>query len=401
MRVSRLLHRLTIALFFVAAGCATLDQPLRELPRLSLPHQPRVYETIQHDKELARRFLGCSGETYGEPSPGEPADVGSGPGVSSAEPEVAADRAATLVDRVVRDLHITVDEARHDLRERVTDLVDLGGRDMTLGPLARRLKGSIDSSQHKLELGRYTALLAAMPQLVEHLHARIRYDEDRMAQTGSRVERLLVAYNKGYFGEITFKVAPEEAQRGAAGMTITGVVRSASDGFVDRSGATLVFPGVSADVLVAKNSLLVQAGSADSRRVASDLARIFLEALFDAAFQVPAAERATALKIAGYPKFDANSPPIPVDDFAKVTTDALRAEAAATSHVGELVRGGGGLGINNETLASVIETAAGVIAKKLTEHELFCYYLVTSGKGRADRQDARGDADRIAASAGR
>lgn len=159
-----------------------------------------------------------------------------------------------------------------------------------------------------------------------------------------------------------------------------GVVRSVSEGFVDRNGTKLAFPGLSAGVLVSKQSLLVHAGSAGSRRVASDLARVFVEALFDAAFQVPAVEGATALKITGHPKFDADNPPISVDDFAKVTTDALRAEAAVTSRVGELVRGGGGLGINNETLASVIETAAGVIAKKMTERELFCYYLATSGR---------------------
>ena len=34
-------------------------------------------------------------------------------------------------------------------------------------------------------------------------------------------------------------------------------------------------------------------------------------------------------------------------------------------------------GYTNETLATVIETAAGVTAKTLVEHETFCYYLVT------------------------
>jgi hypothetical protein len=138
-----------------------------------------------------------------------------------------------------------------------------------------------------------------------------------------------------------------------------------------------------------KQAVQVHGRSTDSRRVASDLARIFVEALFDAAFQVPATERATALKIAGYPKFDVDNPPISKDDLAKIATDALRAEAAVTSHIGEVVRGGGGLGIQNETLASVIETAAGVIAKKLTEHELFCYYRATSGKSHAKSTDAR------------
>lgn len=163
-------------------------------------------------------------------------------------------------------------------------------------------------------------------------------------------------------------------------MRITGVNRKVSAGFVDRNSTTFAFPGLSPNLIVANKLSHLPSRSADSRRVASDLTRIFLEALFDAAFQVPAVEGATTLKIEGYPRFDSTNPPIPIDELAKVTTDALRAEAAVISHVGELIRGGGGLGINNETLASVLETAAGVIAKKLAEHELFCYYRALSGK---------------------
>ena len=60
--------------------------------------------------------------------------------------------------------------------------------------------------------------------------------------------------------------------------------------------------------------------------------------------------------------------------------DALRAEAAVTSLVGRTVRGGSVFSIQNETLAATLETAAGVIAKKLVEHEGFCYYQVTAGQ---------------------
>jgi hypothetical protein len=55
----------------------------------------------------------------------------------------------------------------------------------------------------------------------------------------------------------------------------------------------------------------------------------------------------------------------------------LRAEAAVTSLVGRAVRGGSVFGTQNETLAASLETAAGVIAKKLVEHEGFCYFQVT------------------------
>jgi hypothetical protein len=63
-----------------------------------------------------------------------------------------------------------------------------------------------------------------------------------------------------------------------------------------------------------------------------------------------------------------------LDAFARVTRDALRAEAAVTSEVGKAVRGGSIFSTQNETLAASLETAAGVIAKKLVEHGGFCYF---------------------------
>jgi hypothetical protein len=58
----------------------------------------------------------------------------------------------------------------------------------------------------------------------------------------------------------------------------------------------------------------------------------------------------------------------------------MRAEAAVTSLVGKTVRGGSVFGTQNETLAATLETAAGVMVKKLVEHEGFCYFQVTEGK---------------------
>ena len=48
-----------------------------------------------------------------------------------------------------------------------------------------------------------------------------------------------------------------------------------------------------------------------------------------------------------------------------------------TPKVGKAVRGGNLFGTNNETVAATLETAAGVFAKKLVEHEGFCYFQVT------------------------
>ena len=165
-----------------------------------------------------------------------------------------------------------------------------------------------------------------------------------------------------------------------------------SVGFVDRNGNAFAFPGLSSEVTVSMDpvkqepTVRFHASSVDSRRVASDLVRIFLEALLDAAFRVPASQEATALKVKWgrderlYPRIDPDQPPISYDQFARVARDAMVAEAVVTSAVGKAVRGAGVFGTNNETLAAAAETAGGVLAKKLAEHEAFCYYRVTKGK---------------------
>lgn len=55
-----------------------------------------------------------------------------------------------------------------------------------------------------------------------------------------------------------------------------------------------------------------------------------------------------------------------------------------TSAVGKAVRGGGVFTIQNETYAATLETAAGVIAKKLVEHAGFCYFQTIQQSGRKE-----------------
>jgi hypothetical protein len=81
-----------------------------------------------------------------------------------------------------------------------------------------------------------------------------------------------------------------------------------------------------------------------------------------------------------YPEFDADHPAIPLEALARVTSDSLRAEAAVVTMVGKAVRGGSVFGTQNETLAATLETAAGVIAKKLVEYEGFCYFQIVAAQ---------------------
>jgi len=106
----------------------------------------------------------------------------------------------------------------------------------------------------------------------------------------------------------------------------------------------------------------------------------------DTAFRVPVSQEATALRVKWSrderpdPSIDPSHPPISYDQFARVAPDAMLAEAVVTSAVGRAVRGAVVFETNIETFAAAAETACGVLAKKLAEHETFCYYRVMKGK---------------------
>ena len=226
------------------------------------------------------------------------------------------------------------------------------------------------TSYHRLDLRK----LKKVVDVIKQWHIHFDFDEDALAEDETRFAQLLLAYNNAYFGDLAYTAGPstESGIRAAARIT--------SDGFVDRNGNVWRFPGLSVEMSKAPGQrLTAEASRVDSQRVTADLIRVFLEAFFDAAFREPAVQHATALQVrwkpsGRYPAFDADHPPIPLDALARVTRDALRAEAAVTSEVGKAVRGGGVFSTQNETFAAALETAAGVIAKKLVEHGGFCYF---------------------------
>ena len=228
-----------------------------------------------------------------------------------------------------------------------------------------------ESSFRRLDLHKLRSVVDIITRWPVHLG----FDEEALAEDGSRFAQLLLAYNNAYFGDIRYAVQ-SDARSG-----LRAVARVTSDGFVDRNGNVWKFPGLSVEVATEPGQrAAIASGDGDSKRITADLVRVFLEAFFDAAFREPAVQQATALQVRWnldvppYPAFDADHPPIPLDAFARVTRDALRAEAAVTSEVGKAVRGGSIFSTQNETLAASLETAAGVIAKKLVEHGGFCYF---------------------------
>ena len=346
-----------LVILLAQAGCSSSVVQLRDQPDL---HGGVFRQKLADKTELAKKFLACTGQAHDEPLT-ERRDAGT-------SPESLSLQAQKGQSMSVRPLAAVIEI----IRRRHPD------KGAALSILAKVLDDVANDATAHIDLDKLTQVI----ETAGRWHGHLGLDEDQLEQDSSRFARMLLAYNKAYFGDLSFT-----ARRDYAGAGLRGVIKVASKGFVDRSGNALLFPGISAEIEVSpSNSVRILATTVDSQRVSADLTRIFLEALFDAAFRVPAVHGATALRMepnsqeSPYPEFDANLPTIPLDAFARVTRDALRAEAAVTSLVGKAVRGGSVFGTQNETLAASLETAAGVIAKKFVEHEGFCYFQVMAGQ---------------------
>lgn len=346
-----------LVILLVQAGCSASVLQLRDQPDL---HHGKFRQKLADKKELATKFLACTRQAHDEPLRERP-DAGASSEILSLqtpEGQATSVRPLTAVIETIRRRH-----------------PDEGA---SLSILAIVLDDVTNDATARIDLDKLTQVI----ETIQRWYGSLDLDEDQLDRDSSRFARLLLAYNKAYFGDLSFTVRP-----GHRGVGLRGVVKVTSKGFVDRSGDALLFPGITEELEVSSaNSARISGARVDSQRVSADLMRIFLEAFFDAAFRVPAVHGATALQVGSnsqespYPEFDADHPTISLEALGRVTREALRAEATVTSLVGKAVRGGSVFGTQNETLAAMLETAAGVMAKKLVEHEGFCYYQVSEGR---------------------
>ncbi|MCC6140355.1 MAG: hypothetical protein IT389_07045 [Nitrospira sp.] len=349
------MRRLGVVIFLtlpVLTGCASSLIDLRE--NLDV-NRSSFEEKLEGDSAKREQFRACAQQAHD----GTPLPLTIEKDAHSTQPAVSP---MSIGAGLRLPVQVLVERMRGRTEQRAASLQVLS--DMA-GEFA-------DPARRRLDLDKLRALTDA----IRHWHSHLDFDEAALAQDTSLFARLLLAYNRAYFGDLAFSAAPD-----AATGTFRGVVQVASRGFVDRNGNTFRFPGLSASMQIdASHQVEWSATPIDSKRVSADLTRLFLEAFFDAAFRVPAVQQATALRAATpaapYPAFDASHAPISLDALATVTRDALRTEAVVTSLVGKAVRGGSVFGANNETVAATLETAAGVFAKKLVEHEGFCYFQV-------------------------
>jgi hypothetical protein len=329
----------------LAAGCAVSTAELRDSLDLN---QASFQDKLAGRQVLIDEFAACTARAYDEQAT-IPANQSTPDAGGKTDGPLQAIH--TLIARV-KEGHPSHAESLQILEETLADW-----------------KGT---SYRRLDLHK----LRKVVDVIRQWHGHVDFDEDALAEDGSRFAQLLLAYNKAYFGDIRYTAVS------GASSGLRAVARVTSDGFIDRNGNVWRFPGLSVEVTKepGQRPAAAAASQVDSGRIVADVTRVFLEAFFDAAFREPAVEGATALRIQWttvgrpYPSVDADHPPIPLDAFARVTRDALRAEAAVTSEVGKAVRGGSIFSTQNETLAAGLETAAGVIAKKLVEHGGFCYF---------------------------
>jgi hypothetical protein len=150
-------------------------------------------------------------------------------------------------------------------------------------------------------------------------------------------------------------------------------------GFTNRAGENFKWPTVEVRINPSAEKV-VSWGDIDLKAIGAQLLRVFLEAVFDAQLGVPGAPSATGVglpaeyRLPTFEPVDANQAGVTLAEFNSLNDWSGRAEGIAGSGIGQLIRGIGWISLNNEALASLIETAVGVTVRKLVEAALWERY---------------------------
>jgi len=149
--------------------------------------------------------------------------------------------------------------------------------------------------------------------------------------------------------------------------------RIKDEAFRTRGGVEYSFPAVTASIdPLADEPYTIS--DIDFLQVGSDLARVFWEAVGDSIAGVPGDPKATGCKIGLLPPFKSGEYGVSDEQFVRINEHASQIEALISVSTGRLIRGISVFSLNNEALATLIETSVGVIARKATEKVLWCRY---------------------------
>lgn len=162
-------------------------------------------------------------------------------------------------------------------------------------------------------------------------------------------------------------------------------------GFATRGGQVFQFPSVQVTVTLPNPE--PDLPNVDFTVVGADLVRVALHAIFDSHMKVPGVPASTAVKhepklLMDFSK-DIDPQLVNEGEFARIESRSGMVEAAVGAGVGRLVRGLGFVSMNNESLATLIETAFGVTSRKVAEKVFWCSYAC---EGDSPRGLAAGEA---------
>ncbi|UCF66407.1 MAG: hypothetical protein JSV80_11480 [Acidobacteriota bacterium] len=147
-------------------------------------------------------------------------------------------------------------------------------------------------------------------------------------------------------------------------------------GFVTRGGKDFRGPVVEATIdPIADRPVTVS--KLDYVAVGSDLIREVLHAIFDASDGIPAVSTAIGVGLPESYRLRVNvgqETHVDEEEFRKVEEWAGTVEGITSAAVGRLVRGAGWASLDNEAVASMIETSVGVAARKAAEKLIWCRY---------------------------
>jgi hypothetical protein len=141
--------------------------------------------------------------------------------------------------------------------------------------------------------------------------------------------------------------------------------------FVTRSGVEYGFPHitVSVDPLTEKKIAVTEI---DWNKVGAEVAKVYMEAVGDKLIELPADPRSTACKINSILCYSEQNGGISSDEFASVSEHSDKMDTLVSNAVGKAIRGAGWTSLNNEAIASIIESAVGTAAKKVAEKVAYC-----------------------------
>ncbi|MCW9034624.1 MAG: hypothetical protein OQK35_02525 [Alphaproteobacteria bacterium] len=163
------------------------------------------------------------------------------------------------------------------------------------------------------------------------------------------------------------------------------VEKIADVSFVSRGGDKIAIPPISVKFAPSGQKHLTYSGF-DAATVGADIVRVTFEALGDMINHIPAVSKATGviskkltekgaqLYDVAKVKLNSTNEPMEIETLGKVEGLATKAHSIVSSSTGTFVRGGSIVALNNESVAKILESIAGTIARKVTERIAWCWY---------------------------